>query len=76
MNYPHRTDAEQAALERLAGTPYTVDDAPYLKTQRITLSADYDNANLTDKAMVDTQGVADNWYHYERNRVENRAGRT
>jgi hypothetical protein len=76
VNYPHRTDAEQAALDRLHTTPYALDDAPYLKTQRITLSSDYDNANLTDKAMVDTQGVADNWYHYERNRVENKAGRT
>ena len=75
MNYPHRTDAEQAALERLAGTPYAQDDAPHLKTQRITLSADYDNANLSDKAMVDTQGVADNWYWYETNRIANRAGR-
>ena len=75
MNYPYRTDAEEAALVRLASTPYATDDAPHLKTQRITLSADYDNANLTDKAMVDTQGVADNWWRYERDRAANLAGR-
>ena len=74
MIFPHRTDEEQAALDRLQNTAYATDDAPHLKTQRITMSSDYERQNVEDKSLVDAQGAAANWWWYQYNSGENRRG--
>lgn len=72
--FPHRTEAENAALDRLQNTTYATDDAPHLKTQRITMSSDYERQNVEDKSMVDAQGAAANLWWYNFNSTENRRG--
>lgn len=59
MNYPHRDDAQQAALTRLPSTKYLDDDKPFLSTQRYSLSPDYEPSDVIAKLQVDTQGAMD-----------------
>ncbi len=62
MNYPYRTEAQQAALERLPATPYAEADRPFLFTQRYSLSPDYDPSDVVAKQQVDLHGCIDNQY--------------
>jgi hypothetical protein len=62
MNYPHKDDADIAALDRLPGTAYATDDKPFLATQRYSLSADYEFDDVSAKVRVDMQGCLDNQY--------------
>jgi hypothetical protein len=64
MSYPYRTDAQQAALERLPATPYSKDDMPFLATQRYQLSPNYDPSDVVAKEQVDLHGCLDNQYWY------------
>ena len=59
MSYPYRTDAQQAALNRLPATKYSEDDMPFLATQRYSLSPDYEPSDVIAKQQVDTQGAMD-----------------
>ncbi len=62
MNYPYRTDEQQASLDRLPATKYSEDDAPFLYTQRYSLSPDYEPSDVVAKQQVDTQGATDMQY--------------
>ncbi len=62
MNYPYRTDEQQASLERLPATKYSEDDMPFLFTQRYSLSPDYENSDVVAKRQVDLQGAMDMQY--------------
>lgn len=64
MNYPYRTDDEQAALEHLPNSPYAFDDQPYLNTQRYSMSG-YEPRDVQRKAMVDTQSAMENLWWYD-----------
>jgi len=68
MNYPYRTDDEQAALNHLAHSPFAFDDKPYLTTQRYSMSG-YEPRDVQRKALVDAQGAAENlwWLNHWRN---------
>jgi hypothetical protein len=59
MNYPFRTEEQQASLERLSATKYSEDDMPFLATQRYSLSPDYEPSDVIAKQQVDTQGAMD-----------------
>jgi len=61
-NYPYRSDAQQASLERLPSTRYSEDDMPFLFTQRYSLSPDYESSDVIAKAQVDLHGCLDNQY--------------
>ena len=62
MNYPFRTDEQQASLDRLPATKYSEDDTPFLATQRYSLSPDYEPSDVVAKQQVDTQGSLDMQY--------------
>lgn len=62
MNYPHRDDVQQAALNRLPSTKYVEDDKPFLSTQRYSLSPDYEPSDVEGKRLVDTQAAMDMQY--------------
>ena len=61
MNYPYRTEDEQAALDHLPNSPYAFDDKPYLSTQRYSMSG-YEPRDVQRKAMVDCQGAMEMQY--------------
>ncbi len=62
-NYPHRSEAQEAALARLPATKYSEDDMPFLFTERYSLSPDYDYSDVLAKRQVDVQGNQDNqWW--------------
>ena len=63
MNYPHRTDAEQAILEHLPHSPYFYDDTPHLSIARYSING-YEPHDVEDKRTLDKQGLADNAYWY------------
>jgi len=67
MEYPHRTDDEQAALEHLPNSPYAFDDRPYLNTQRYSMSG-YEPRDVMRKALVDAQGAMENLWWLEHNK--------
>ena len=56
MNFPYPTDEDVAALDRLPHTMYAEDDMPFLRTQRYSLSPDYEVSDVLAKARVDMQG--------------------
>lgn len=62
MNYPYRTDEQQASLERLPATAYAETDMPFLFTQRYSLSPDYEPSDVIAKQQVDTQAAMDMQY--------------
>jgi len=62
VSYPYRTDAQQAALNRLPATKYSEDDMPFLATQRYSLSPDYEPSDVIAKLQVDLQGGLDMQY--------------
>ena len=62
LNYPHRTEEQQAALKRLPATKYAEDDKPFLFTERYSLSPDYEPSDVTAKRQVDLQGAMDMQY--------------
>ncbi len=62
MNYPYRTDAQEAALTRLPATKYSEDDMPFLSTERYSLSPDYEVSDVLAKRQVDVQGALDMQY--------------
>ena len=62
MNYPHRSDEQQASLTRLPSTKYLEDDKPFLSTQRYSLSPDYEPSDVLAKSQVDLQGAMDMQY--------------
>ena len=62
LSYPHRTDAQEAALNRLNSTAYATEDKPFLFTERYSLSADYDPSDVVAKRQVDLHGAMDNFY--------------
>ena len=62
MNYPHRSDTQQASLDRLPSTKYLEDDKPFLSTQRYSLSPDYEPSDVLAKQQVDTQAAMDMQY--------------
>jgi hypothetical protein len=66
MNYPFRTDEQQASLDRLPATKYSEDDMPFLATQRYSLSPDYEPSDVVAKAQVDLQGALDLQYSLKR----------
>jgi hypothetical protein len=66
MNYPFRTDEQQASLERLPATKYSEDDMPFLSTQRYSLSPDYEPSDVMAKQQVDTQGAMDMQFSLKR----------
>ena len=70
MQYPYRNADEEGHLERLASTPYALDDAPYLKTERYSLDSSYSQADVDAKRLLDMQGAQDNLWWYNRNREE------
>lgn len=59
MKYPFPDEADLAALERMPRSAYAEDDMPYLRTQRYSLSPDYDPADVTAKQRLDMQGALD-----------------
>lgn len=65
MNFPHKDDQDRAALSRLASTAYAEDDMPFLRTQRYSLSPDYENSDVIAKQRVDTQGAMENLWWYD-----------
>jgi hypothetical protein len=66
VNYPHRSEAQEAALARLPATKYSEDDMPFLSTQRYSLSPDYEPSDVVAKAQVDLQGALDLQYSLKR----------
>ena len=66
MNYPHRTDPQEAAIERLPATAYAEIDRPFLFTQRYSLSPDFENSDVIAKQQVDLHGTMDNLYWLEK----------
>ena len=62
MNYPYRSEAQEAALTRLPSTKYSEDDMPFLSTQRYSLSPDYEPSDVIAKQQVDTQAAMDMQY--------------
>jgi hypothetical protein len=72
VNYPYRTDEEQAALEHLPSTPYATDDKPYRSTNSFSLTG-YEPVDIVQKSLVDKHGVMDNEYWYNQTREENLA---
>ena len=60
MNYPYRTDAQQAALEHLPHGPYAFADTPHLMMARYSMSG-FEVRDVENKRLVDIQGIADNW---------------
>jgi hypothetical protein len=66
MNYPFRSNEQQAALERLPATAYAETDMPFLFTQRYSLSPDFENSDVVAKQQVDTQGALDMQYSMTR----------
>ena len=62
MNYPYRSEAQEAALARLPSTKYSEDDMPFLSTQRYSLSPDYEPSDVIAKQQVDTQSAMDMQY--------------
>ena len=61
-NYPHRTEAQEAALTRLPATKYSEDDMPFLFTERYSLSPDYEVSDVLAKRQVDVLGALDMQY--------------
>ena len=66
LNYPFRTEEQQASLERLPATKYSEDDAPFLATQRYSLSPDYEPSDVIAKQQVDTQAAMDMQFSLKR----------
>jgi hypothetical protein len=62
VNYPYRSDAQEAALKRLPATAYAETDKPFLFTERYSLSPDFEPSDVTAKRQVDLQGCLDNQY--------------
>ena len=62
MNYPYRSEAQEAALARLPATKYSEDDMPFLFTERYSLSPDYEISDVLAKRQVDVQGALDMQY--------------
>jgi hypothetical protein len=74
MNYPHRTDEQQAALDHLPAGPYYNCDAPHLFTARYSPTG-FEKRDIDQKADVDKQGVQDNLYWYGFTKSEDRINR-
>lgn len=70
MKYPFRNPAEESALERIPQTPYSVEDMPFLKTNRYSLSSDFEAHDVLSKEILDRHGVKDNlwWYNFNKER--------
>jgi hypothetical protein len=63
VNYPYRTEEEQAILEHMPASPYSTDDKPYLSTERYCIIG-YEPKDVEDKRKLDEQGLLDNLYWY------------
>ena len=72
MNYPYRTDAQQAILEHMPDSPYSTDDKPYLSTERYSVIG-YEPSDVRNKRLLDEQGLADNEYWYAKTQHDNLA---
>lgn len=66
MRYPFRTEAQEAALNRLPSTAYAECDMPFLFTQRYSISPDFENSDVLAKRQVDVQGAQDMQYFLHR----------
>ena len=62
ITYPYRTEAQEAALDRLPVTAYADIDKPFLFTERYSLSPDFENSDVVAKSQVDLHGCLDNQY--------------
>lgn len=73
MSFPHKDEQDLAALRRLASTAYAEDDMPFLRTQRYSLSPDYEPSDVTAKQRVDIQGALENqwWLEHNKERMKN-----
>ena len=65
MAYPHRTEAQQDALEHLPHSPYATDDTPFNSLNKFSQTG-YEPVDVLSKALVDLQGTQDNIWFYER----------
>jgi hypothetical protein len=65
VNYPYRSTEQQSDLERLPDTQFYSDDKPFLKTERYSLSPDYEPSDINCKRNVDAQSAQDNQYWFE-----------
>jgi hypothetical protein len=67
MNFPYRSDEQQAALDHVPHGPYAFSDKPYLSTERYSLSG-FELRDIEAKKLVDAQGIQDNiWWYEKRN---------
>jgi hypothetical protein len=70
MKYPHKDELDIAALNRLPHSAYAEDDMPFLRTQRYSLSPDYEPSDVVAKQRVDVQSAMENlWWmnHWKEN---------
>jgi len=72
VNYPYRTDREQATLDHLPSSPYASDNTPYLSTARYSIIG-YEPRDVEDKRALDMSGAADNAYWYRKTKEDNLA---
>ena len=73
LNYPHRSEEQQDALEHLQHSPYASDDRPFNSISKFCLTG-YEPVDVINKAIVDVQGVQDNQWWYEENIKQKRGG--
>jgi hypothetical protein len=59
ISYPYRTEAQEAAVNRLPATAYAEIDRPFLFTQRYSLSPDFEPSDVVAKQQVDLHGSMD-----------------
>jgi len=73
LNFPHKDEQDLTALSRLASTAYAEDDMPFLRTQRYSLSPDYEASDVAAKQRVDLQGAMENlwWLEHNKERMKN-----
>ena len=57
MKYPFKDELDVAALERLPRSAYAEDDMPFLRTERYSLSPEYEGSDVIAKKRVDMQGA-------------------
>ena len=72
MNYPYRTDAQEAILTHMPDSPYSTDDKPYLSTERYSVIG-YEESDVRDKRLLDESGLADGWYWFNKTKQDNLA---
>jgi hypothetical protein len=72
VNYPYRSDAQEAILTHMPDSPYSGDSKPYLSTERYSVIG-YEESDVRDKRLLDESGLADGWFWYNRTRHDNLA---